>query len=77
MKDPKLWPEFDEFQMLAYWCSELQVTNDGSERAVKDAQEVANASFSQKTREDIMLVKGEHRRKLPKLCKMSLFQMNN
>ena len=41
--------------------------NDGSERAMKDAQDVASSSFTQEGRRDTMLVKSGHRRKFPKL----------
>ena len=48
------------------------MTNDGSERAVKDAQDVASSSFSQEGRRDTMLIKSEHRRKFPKLSQSNL-----
>ena len=68
-ENPQHWPELMEFQMLAPWISEIPVTNDGSERAVKDAQDVTSSSYTQEGRKDTMLVKSEHRRKFPKLCK--------
>ena len=49
---------------------------DGSERAVKDAQDVANASYTQEGRRDTMLVKSELRRKFPKMSKCSLKCIN-
>ena len=77
LKDPKLWPEAEDFQMLALWVHELPVTNDAAERAVKDAQDVAHSAHSPDVRESIMIVKTEHRRKFKKLSKLSLNFIND
>ena len=62
--------------MLALWFSEIQVTNDGSERAVKDAQDVASLFRDGETRENALLVKNEQRKVFPKFDKKSLKYIN-
>ena len=63
--------------MLALWCSEISVTNDGSERAVKEAQDVPSSCYTKEGRKSFMIVKSEHRRKFPKLSKCQLKCIND
>ena len=75
-ENPELWPELEVFQMLTLWFKEIEVTNDGSERAVKHAQDVAFLFHNEKKRENAFLVKNEHRRIFSKITKKSLNYIN-
>jgi hypothetical protein len=55
--------------------SEIPVTNDGSERAVKNAQDVAYLFYN--SRENAMLVENEQTRKFPKLSKKCVNRIND
>jgi hypothetical protein len=55
--------------------SEIPVTNDGSERAVKNAQDVAYLFYN--SRENAMLVENEQTRKFPKLSNKCLNNIND
>lgn len=58
---PAVWTDYDEFLWLRKWVSQLEVTNDAAERAVKNSQEVACAARDLRHREDIMIVMNKHR----------------
>ena len=58
--------------MLALWFSEIQVTNDGSERAVKDAQDVAFLFRDGENRENAILVENEQRKAFLNLIRKAL-----
>ena len=44
---PVTWPDYDEYCRMEKWVSELQITNDAAEGAVKNAQEVASTTRDQ------------------------------
>ena len=76
IENPELWPQLEVFQKLAHWFSEIQVTNDGSERGVKDAQDVAFLFRDGGKRENALLVKNEQRRVVPNFDKKNLKCIN-
>ena len=52
--------------------NDFSVTNDASERGVKNAQEVAFVGKKESVRENAMIVMNEHRSKCPSLNKCDL-----
>ena len=52
--------------------NDFSVTNDASERGVKNAQEVAFVGKKESVRENAMIVMNEHRSKCPSLNKSDL-----
>ena len=59
-EDPAVWTDYDEYMRLSKWVKQLQVTNDAAERAVKNAQEVADITRDPAHREYVVLVLNDH-----------------
>jgi hypothetical protein len=53
-EDPILWPDYDEYVSLGKWVDQLQVVNAAAERAVKNAQEVADVTWDPAHRDNVI-----------------------
>ena len=69
---PAVWEDYEEYSLLGKWVTDFSVTNDASERGVKNAQEVAFVGKKECVRENAMLVMNMQRAKCPKLNKSNL-----
>ena len=71
-EDPAVWTDYEEYMRLSKWVRQLQVTNDAAERAVKNAQEVADLTRDPAHRENVVLVMNDHRGRMARLRKADL-----
>ena len=66
---PHEWYQDQGYFNMAQVVRQLAVVNDAAERCFKDIQEYANAAQDGQHRENIMLVSGSHRIKVPGFLK--------
>ena len=64
--------DYEEYSVLSKWVNDFAVTNDASERGVKNAQEVAFVGKKECVRENAVLVMNTQRSKCPSLNKSDL-----
>ena len=70
--DPNLWSDNEDYIACKMLCKALPVVNDAAERAVKDVTDCAHMSRDPTHRDNIILVRSEHRAHVPNLSKASL-----
>lgn len=71
-QDPEMWPNNAEYQFLQNFVNDLMVVNDPAERAVKDVQECAQLTRDPAHRDNVILVRSDHRGRVARLRKADL-----
>ena len=66
---PEQWTENEDYVSMAALVRQLSVVNDAAERSIKDSQDYDNVASDGAYRENILLVSGSHRAKLPDFLK--------
>ena len=74
LKEPPIpWTGYDEYVRLSSsWVNQLQVVNDAVERAVKNAQEIAEVTRDLAHHDNVILVMNDHRGHVANLGKRNL-----
>lgn len=69
---PAIWPDYEDYQFCRDFCTDMMVVNDPAERAVKDVQDCAQMTRDPRHRDNVILVRGDHRGRVARLRKADL-----